>query len=110
MICFGEFFSLIVKCSLIFSSNPKKRYQLFLKATQLDVIIEKLDQATVQINVAKTKYKAQQRQHGILLDEQKKAQEKLNQFKSMEPLRVSATHKKNIFHWFFVNSTNANVY
>lgn len=71
-----------------YSSNPKKRYELFLKATQLDVIIEKLDACLQQVTIAKAKYKAQQRQHENYVEAQKKAHEKLNQFKSMEPLKV----------------------
>lgn len=75
----------------IFSSNPKKRFELFYKATQLDVIIEKLDQATHQFSVAKTKFFAQRRLHANNVEEQKKAHEKLNQFQSMEPLKVSTS-------------------
>lgn len=71
------------------SSNPKKRYELFLKATQLDVIIEKLDGCLHQTNTAKIKYKAQQRQHDNYTEIQKKAHEKLKQFQSMEPLKVN---------------------
>lgn len=70
------------------SSNPKKRYELFLKATQLDVIIEKLNSCLHQTTAAKAKYMAQKKQNNNLRDIQKKAHEKLNQFKSMEPLKV----------------------
>lgn len=72
-----------------YSSNPKKRYELFLKATQLDVIIEKLNASSQQVSIANAKCKAQQRQHANYVEAQKKAHEKLNQFKSMEPLKVS---------------------
>lgn len=74
---------------LLNSSNPKKRYELFLKATQMDVIIEKLNGCLQQIDISKAKFKLQQKQHYKLLEIQKKAQEKLNQFKSMEPLKVN---------------------
>lgn len=72
-----------------FSSNPKKRYELFLKATQLDVIIEKLNDCLTQTNLARGAFKTQARQHQNNLEIQKKAHEKLNQFRSMEPLKVS---------------------
>lgn len=84
------YFGFLLECS----SNPKKRYELFLKATQLDVIIEKLDASMQQVIFAKTEYKAQQKQHHNYLEIQKKAHEKLNQFRSMEPLKVC----KSIFY------------
>lgn len=79
------------------SSNPKKRYELFLKATQLDVIIEKLNGCLQQTNTAKVKYMTQKRQYMSLKEIQKKAHDKLNQFKSMEPLKVCTmhTHRRN---------------
>ncbi|XP_055325596.1 structural maintenance of chromosomes protein 6 [Sitodiplosis mosellana] len=83
-------------------SNPKKRYELFLKATQLDVIIEKLDGCLQQVNTAKAKFKSQQRQHVNYLEAQKKAHEKLNQFKSMEPLKKETNRYKCERAWLSV--------
>lgn len=74
------------------SSNPKKRYELFLKATQLDVIIEKLNACLQQTNAAKAKYMTQKRKYLNMQEIQKKAHDKLNQFKSMEPLKVCKFH------------------
>lgn len=72
-----------------------------MKATQLDVIIEKLDGSLHQTNVARIKYKAQQRQHDNFVQMQKKAHEKLEQFRSMEPLKVNL--KFSNFSWTFLH-------
>lgn len=93
-----QFILYLVLLNFLDSSNPKKRYELFLKATQLDVIIEKLDGCLKQVDVAKNKFKSQQRQHVNYLEMQKKAHEKLNQFKSMEPLKVSR-RRQQLFHY-----------
>lgn len=93
---FGFFYNINIYFILIWnrlrSSNPKKRYELFLKATQLDVIIEKLNGCLQQTNTAKVKYMTQKRQYMSLKEIQKKAHDKLNQFKSMEPLKVCTMH------------------
>ncbi|XP_031633548.1 structural maintenance of chromosomes protein 6 [Contarinia nasturtii] len=73
-------------------SNPKKRYELFLKATQLDVTIEKLNGCLQQLQTAKGKYKLLLKTHENYEDIQKKAHTKLEQFKSMEPLKKE-THR-----------------
>lgn len=88
LFCFNMKTDFIINWNCLRSSNPKKRYELFLKATQLDVIIEKLNGCLQQTNTAKVKYMTQKRQYMGLKEIQKKAHDKLNQFKSMEPLKV----------------------
>lgn len=87
---------------LTFSSNPKKRYELFLKATQLDVIIEKLNGCLQIAQVSKAKFKDQQRKLRDAKEVQRKANEKLNQFKSMEPLKKETYRFKTERAWLSV--------
>lgn len=68
-----------------------------MKATQLDVVIEKLNGCIQQLSNAKTKYDAQQKLQESLELTKRKAEQKLNQFRSMEPLKVNLLKYNNIF-------------
>lgn len=70
------------------SSNPKKRYELFLKATQLDIIIEKLDECTHAIEKGKAYYRSHQIACQALQEKKTEIDKKVSQFQSMEPLKV----------------------
>lgn len=70
------------------SSNPKKRYELFLKATQLDIIIEKLDECQRDIEKARTSYRSHLKATQALEEKFTEIVKKVAQFQSMEPLKV----------------------
>lgn len=65
------------------------QYQLFMKATQLDVITQRLDDCVQTIRSSKTKLHSQVQAHAALQKQQEVIDRKVEQFQSMEPLRVS---------------------
>lgn len=71
------------------SSDPKKRFQLFLKATQMDVIIEKLDACSHQNVKAKAQLELQMKVSESLKEAKEKAERKYLQFESVERFKVS---------------------
>lgn len=64
------------------------QYKLFMKATQLDIIIERLNDCVVQLKQSRVKYEGQKQSHEALVKEQEDIERKVEQFQSMEPLRV----------------------
>lgn len=72
-----------------YSSNPKMQYQLFMKATQLDVITQRLDECILIIRSSKVKLQSHMQSHAALQKQQDAIDCKVKQFQSMEPLRVS---------------------
>lgn len=64
------------------------QYQLFLKATQLDVIIERLNDCVETLKSSKIKSRTQMQSHEKLVKQQEEIEQKIEQFRSMEPLRV----------------------
>lgn len=71
------------------SSDPKKRFQLFLKATQMDVILEKLEACSKQISKAKAQLQLQVKVSETLKEAKEKAERKFMQFQSVERFKVS---------------------
>lgn len=70
------------------SSDPKKRFQLFLKATQIETIMEKLNTCAVHVKNAKIELKYQRE----LAQAQEKAlsetQHRYDQLQSVSMLKV----------------------
>lgn len=64
------------------------QYQLFLKATQLDVIIARLNDCVDTLKCSKIKFHSQTQSHEKLVQQQEDIEHKIEQFRSMEPLRV----------------------
>lgn len=82
------------------------QYQLFLKATQLDVIIERLNDCVETLKSSKIKSRTQMQSHEKLVKQQEEIDQKIEQFRSMEPLRVCSIifvllSSSNIFSAFF---------
>lgn len=64
------------------------QYKLFLKATQLDIIIERLNECISMLKQSKTKFDYHKQAHESLKKQQEEIERKKEQFQSMEPLRV----------------------
>lgn len=73
---------------LLCSSDPKKRFELFLKATQMDVIIEKLNMCNEHILKAKSQMDMQSKLAESLKKKRDEALKKLERFQSVANLRV----------------------
>lgn len=80
-----------------YSSDPRKRYELFLKATQMDVIIEKLNLCSDQIVKARAQLDLQVKLTEMLKNKRDDAQKKLEQFQSVASLKVISQVKQNCF-------------
>lgn len=86
----------------IHSSNPKKRYQLFQKATQMDVILEKLGACTQQMQKSREQLEFQKKTAAQLKKCLDAAEEKHLQFQSIERLKVEIKNLKSEQHWIGV--------
>jgi chromosome segregation ATPase len=75
--------------SVSFSSDPKKRYQLFLKATQIDAIIEKLNDCNEHYTSAKHQLEYQKKGIDQLKKDLAAIEDKYMKMKSVETLKVS---------------------
>lgn len=73
----------------MFSSDPKKRFQLFLKATQIETIMEKLNSCSVHVKNARIGLKHQRE----LLESYEKSfaetQERYDRLMSVEAIKVN---------------------
>lgn len=81
--------------TISFSSNPAKRFELFLRATQMDVILHSVETCHKE----SLKFREELKYHEKLAEENKKemekAKEKFAQFQSMEVMKV--WHSQSIY-------------
>lgn len=72
-----------------YSSDPKKRYELFLKATQFDIIIEKLQSCSEHMKSTKGSLAAQQEISKDLKKKYDEAAMQISRLNSVNPIRVT---------------------
>lgn len=72
------------------SSDPKKRFELFVKATQLEVITEKLNSCCHDYDIVKTKYEEHKNASEETQMKLKEAEKKFRLMKSMDKMKVSS--------------------
>lgn len=78
----------ITFASSFYSSDPRKRYQLFLKATQIDKIVDTLNSNAETYESAKQKLIEYEQEVNVVQVRYEKLDEQVKAIKSLEPMKV----------------------
>lgn len=87
-------------------SDPKKRFKFFLKATQIDTVIEKLNDCSSHYSSAKKQLEYQKNVVVSLKEERDKVQTKFNSLQSIGFLKVRTYSFQNSNRCCWVESFN----
>lgn len=90
--------------SFLRECDPKKMYTLFLKATQIEMIIEKLHACLKQAVTAKTQLEHLERSIKQYESEVAVIKDKHEKLQSVARLRREIVEHKNELDWFYVNA------
>lgn len=87
-------------------SDPKKRYHLFQKATQIETVINKLNNCGETYTMAKTRLAIMSKQLEIQAKELNDVIEKYKQLKSVESLKDNVAILNQELVWSYVREQN----